>query len=200
LGEESASFEIDPVGKMKTVSLSDELGSALKNTVRSTTRQSPYLTLPSEAVALGFIWKERKQVPMVGATRPIVSDSTYTLERIEERDGEKIAVIQSETTIGVKSLPIDSSSPTQEGHSVVIRYLLKEYKTHGTGTIEFNIDRGQIVHFKTVQQAIRHNVGSTEINKASFEGDVIQKFTQTNEGTYSTTPPTESSDEASSEK
>lgn len=190
LDQETATFQIDRAGDMKLPDSDQAGGSMLNDTIRSTTRQSPYLTLPPAAVAVGTTWTEKKQVPFVGVARPIIANSTYTLDGITERNGEKIATIKSETTIHSMNIPIDSITPGQtKSQSIVIRYLLKEYTSTGNGTIEFSLDRGQILSFKTVQQIVRHMAGDSDIDKATFKGDSIQKFTQTTEGAYSTEKP-----------
>ncbi|HXK95473.1 MAG TPA: hypothetical protein PKV38_17490 [bacterium] len=154
-------------------------GSRLKEVMRSTTRQMPFLKCPAEPVPLGCTWREQQQIPYSAAARPMIANITYTLEKIEEEGGEKVAVIQSELQIDEQDVPVDSSRLGGNLDNIIVQFTFKEFKIQGGGQIRFSLDRGRILSVESKQEVLEHLTGSMDISQTSFDQDVIQKTSRT---------------------
>lgn len=161
----------------------------VKEAMKATTRQMPYLKCPAEAVPLGYTWREQQRIPYSAAARPMIASITYTLENVEEEAGEKVAVIKSELRIEEKDVPVDSSKMGGNLENIVVQFTFKEFNIQGEGRIRFSLDRGRILSVESKQDVLEHLTGSMDISKTSFEQDVIQKTARTIHCVFTDQPP-----------
>ncbi len=194
LNERKIKVQVSPAGDVKEQTAPTGKTSPMDNSVKTITRQMPYLKFPQNAIPIGYSWHESKQIPLTGASKPIISHSTYTLDKIIEQDGEKIAIISTNTSVNEKDIPIDSNSSPQKNVNLVIKFIYQEYSINGNGIIQFSIDQGRILSVKDTQKTILSMQGSTDIDKASFKQNSKQEFVQEISAAFTETNP--STDEA----
>lgn len=157
---------------------SAETKSRVGDSIKALTRRMPYLSFPQQAIPIGFQWNESRQIPVTAASKPIIAYTTYTLDKIVEENGEKIAAIKTETQVRETDIPVDSSQSSGNNVHVVVKFTYKEYSLSSTGEIRFSLDRGRILSIEDTQDTTIHMLGSTDVDKASFVQDVLQQFKQ----------------------
>jgi len=189
LNERKINIQVSLTGDVKEQDNPSVKSTPMDNSVKSITRQMPYLKFPANAIPIGHTWHETKQIPLTGASKPVISYSTYTLDKIIERDGEKIAVISKKTIVNQKDIPVDSNSSSQKNVNLVIKFVYKEYSINGQGIINFSIDQGRILSVKDTQKTILSMQGNTNIDKASFEQNTTQEFVQQISASFTETNP-----------
>jgi hypothetical protein len=103
---------------------------------------------PAQGVAVGQAWQSQLMVPMPVPMR-IARDTTYTLERIEDANGVRIADINSVYTLAVK-VPPPTVWPMPYSGSFQMRGMfgfLSGYKVlslTGSGSERFNVTAGRV--------------------------------------------------------
>lgn len=185
--------KIDPFGKSldlpsgssgNPLSLQGMGGMAQSNPVRL-----PWPQMPDRPVAVGETWHEQYPVPMMGATKPIIADATYTLTGVEEKNGEQIARISKQTNIYAQNVTLDPKATGQNTGIVTIKVVFREYSAKGTGILDFNITRGRMEALEDALDVVIDMGGETNVQQAAFPNEVLMKCTTTMKGTFSETKP-----------
>ncbi len=118
--------------------------SNMANVGRSPAEQNPWLTFPEEPVEIGARWNADRVIPMTGASKELILSSTYTLKDVIEEEGEKIAVIETETYLDESDISFEPNTTSQKLGAVSLDFVFKKYATAGKGDIRFAIDKGHI--------------------------------------------------------
>jgi hypothetical protein len=169
------------------------------------TEQIPWLVCPEKAVAIGDSWEQQREVPLTGASKPIVAKTNYTLASVGDEDGKKIAVITYETKIDEKDIEVNPfANQPAGGANLVLKFKFKNYNYSGKGTIRFDLDGGHILSKDETGTMVQEQESDMSMDGASFPSHVTNAYTLTTKAVYSDTKPTkpepsESSDESESE-
>jgi len=146
---EDKTFTIDTLGRIKNYEksgASTATDNILSNSRKSITERRPWVTCPENAISIGDKWVEQQVVPLSATSEPILSTIEYTLAGVQVRKGETIATISYTNTIIAKNVTYDPAKPGEKVH-LRISVLFHEYTLNGTGTVEFNMDKGLIETF-----------------------------------------------------
>ncbi len=176
LGDRKVQIKVDSKGTVQEIPESGD--KSPHDPTKAVTRQMPYLKFPPQPIPVGTVWTDSRRVPITGAAKTMIANTTYTLNKVIDENGQKIAVILSEMRIHEMDIPVESSSSSQKNVNVVVKFTYKEYSLSGKGEIRFSLDRGRILSVQDSQDSLISMLGDTDVNKASFPQDVIQKFTQ----------------------
>jgi len=195
LKDQKTQIQADSIGNVK------ELTEKTKADVSSQkiTRQMPYMKFPEQPVSPGFIWHETRQIPYSAASKAMIAQTTYTLEKIVEEDGQPIAVIQTDMRVHETDIPVDSSQQSGENVNFVVKFIYKEFLIEGKGEIRFNVSKGRILSILDTQKLLIVMQGNADVNKASFAQDVQQQVVQETTATFSDVSPLSASEPVQNE-
>ncbi|MBZ0255026.1 hypothetical protein K8I31_03130 [bacterium] len=189
LAKEDASFDVTmtPSGDVVKSSKMVDLGQSLpgmENVGVSPTQIRPYMRLPEGPANINQTWTENWAVPFLKGSKPIVAYATYTLRKVEERDGVRVAEIESETTIHATDVKFDPVKPDKDNPAPQIK-LVMNYKTYsmtGTGKWLFDIDKGRVISMQDDNHTVMEMSGSSELGGMSFPTEYTLNLRVRNSG------------------
>lgn len=154
------------------------------------TEQIPWLVCPDDKIAIGGTWNHKRQVPMTGASKPIIAYTTYTLDSVSEEDGTSIAVITYQTEIDEKDVEVNPfSNQPPGGANLVLKFTFKNYSYSGTGTIRFDMNEGHILSKEEKGTSVQEMESDLSMDGAAFPSNVVNALTLTTKAVYSETKP-----------
>ncbi len=150
----------------------------------SYTQQNPYLLVPEKEIPLGYSWTEERAIPFSAASEKMIAHTTYTLDRVREENGEKIAVIKTTSSTMNKNVEVNPAKQGQNLGMVKLQFKFNEYSSTGSGQIIFNMDKGQIETIENQSNMTIDLSGNTNINNADMPTKFVMKFTVTAQGKF----------------
>lgn len=186
LDENQITIKINPLGKIieaedAPVSQSMQM-QGMANAGQSYTQQNPFLLVPEEAIPIGYSWTEERPITFTAASKEMIVYTTYTLESVKEENGEQIAVIHTESTSFNEDVHVDPGASGQQMGLVKLQFTFKEYSTHGTGQIFFNLDQGRIERLENESDMVIDLSGKTSVHDAEQPTQFVMKFKVRAEG------------------
>ncbi len=184
LGDTPLRLTLDPLGRViHSPSLSGNVNGPGSG-ANQLTEQIPWLFCPEEEVKSGDSWHQSREVPMTGASKPIIANTTYTLDSVEEEEGKTIAVIKTVTEISEKDIEVDPFKNQQAGANLVFNFTFKNYDLRTEGTIRFNMDDGHIISKEEEGTMVQEMETDMNIDGADFPSNVVNSFALTTVAEY----------------
>ncbi len=174
LAKEDASFDIamKPNGEVVKNSKLADFGQSIpgmENVGLSPIQIRPYMRLPNQPAKINDAWTESWVVPYLQGSKPIIAYATYTLRKIEEREGVRTAVIESETSINAQDVKFDPVKSEEDGPAQIQLTLnYKTYSMNGTGEWLFDIKKGRLVSMTDDTKTTIEMSGESNLGGMSF--------------------------------
>ncbi|MDP8242518.1 MAG: hypothetical protein P9L94_00445 [Candidatus Hinthialibacter antarcticus] len=143
----------------------------------------PYMRLPNGPAKINDVWSESWVVPHLKGSKPIIAYATYSLRKIEERDGVRTAVIESETTINAENVqfdPVKSDDEAPPQIQLTLNY--KSYVMRGTGEWLFDLEKGRLTSMKDDTRTELEMAGSSNLGGMSFPTEYTMTLRVRNAG------------------
>ena len=188
LAKEDAAFDLTmkPNGEVVKNSKALNLGQVMpgmENVGLSPIQIRPYMRLPNAPAKLNDQWTESWVVPFLKGSKPIIAYATYALRKIEERDGVRTAVIESETSINAQDVKFDPVKNEGEAASQIQLTLnYKSYVMSGTGEWLFDLDKGRLASMKDDTRTVLEMSGSSNLGGMSFPTEYTMTMRVRNSG------------------
>ncbi len=185
---EKITLKINPLGEVYEFTPPPSL-STPNTQGQTTSQQYPWLKFPERAVQVGDSWTDQRTLPYPGASKPIISYTTYTLQETAQQNDQTIAVISTNTQIQADDVTVD---PVAQGEGVAnlqLKYTFKEFQSRGKGSIRFNMDTGQIVSFHSESDLLMDLAVDAGVGQENFPNTFIQKSKVETTGYYSSEKP-----------
>ena len=171
-------------------SVPNAAGMSMMNTgVDKMTEQMPWIKFPSKAISLGEHWLQTRNVPLAGASKPIIANTTYTLSEVVKEGDEQVAVITTETTIHEQDILMDPAAAGQKLGNVKLKFTFKQYNYNGKGEYRFNLDQGHILSTKEDADMILEIASDLDVSGAAFPSTFTHQLHLATRGTYSNENP-----------
>lgn len=154
--------------------------------------QIPWMVFPEGQLSIDGTWSQQRNVPITGANKPIIANTTYTLDSITEEDGKQIAVIQYQTKISEKDIEVNPFVDQPGGSNLVLKFTFKNYSYDGEGTVRFDIENGHILTKEEKGISVQEMESDLSMDGADFPSNVVNSLTLTTKAVYSDTKPTQS--------
>ncbi len=188
MSSQETTFKINQAGRLiDGMNLPEQQSggiSGLANAGKSYMQQNPYLSLPDEAIPIDYSWSEDRVIPFPAASKEMISYTTFTLEKVHERNGDQIAHLATHTTTFNENVKIDTSD--KQMGPITLDFRFKEYSMDGHGYIEFNIDKGRIETIYDQADMIIDLSGETNMDNNNLPTNFVMKYTMNATGRVET--------------
>ena len=148
------------------------------------TEQIPWLYCPEGEVKIGDTWNQSREVPLTGASKPVIAHTTYTLTDVEVKDGKRIAVIQTLSEINEKDVKVNPFENQPVQANLVFSFTFKNYDLHNEGTIYFDLDAGHIISKDEEGTSVQEMESDISIDQAAFPANIVNSFKLTTKAEY----------------
>ncbi len=155
----------------------------------NTTTKLPWPKLPTQAVTVNQTWKDEQVIPLQGADDTVTKHMTYTLQKIEERDQGRVAVISIESNIDANDVTMNPNLKSAKGNTVDFQYTFREYKAKGTGLMEFNMDTGKLLSNYESQDWVIDMGGEVNVDQADFPSNFRMEYVMETKSNFFDTHP-----------